>query len=96
MEIVLWAILVTIILQGSLSLWFVRWILWRNRALTELMIWRKTNGEKLDVLAKRFRIGSATKSPPAPTPEPDHEAELVVKPDISHLEIANINLTLHE
>ena len=96
MEIVLWAIIVTIILQGSLSLWFVHWILWRNRALTELMVWRKTNGEKLDGLAKRFRIGSSTTAPPAPTPEPINEPELVVEPDISYLEIRDVTLTLHE
>ena len=96
MEIILWAVVVTLILQGSLSLWFVRWILWRNQALTELIVWKKTNGEKLDVFAKRFRIGSHTPAPPAPTPEPETEPEPQVKPDIAHLEIADINLTLHE
>jgi hypothetical protein len=96
MEIILWAIIVSLILQGSLSLWFVRWILWRNQALTELIVWKKTNGEKLDVLAQRFRIGSHTNTPPAPTPEPEIEPEPQVKPDITHLEIADINLTLHE
>ncbi len=96
MEIVLWAIIVTLILQGSLSLWFVRWILWRNQALTALIVWQKTNGEKLDVLAKRFRIGSHKPTPPAPTPEPEPKPEPIFEPDIAHLEIADINLTLHE
>jgi hypothetical protein len=27
-------------LQGTLSIYFVRWVLWRNKLLTELAVWK--------------------------------------------------------
>ena len=92
LELLVWVLTAVVVAQGGLSLWFVRWILWRNQSLTDLITWQKLNGEKLNILASRFRIST----PPAPTPEPEVEPEPAFEPDIAHLEIANINLTLHE
>jgi len=39
-----WTLLVVlafiVCFQGILSLYFVRWVLWRNKLLTELAVWK--------------------------------------------------------
>jgi hypothetical protein len=39
-----WTLLVflafVVALQGTLSIYFVRWVLWRNKLLTELAVWK--------------------------------------------------------
>jgi hypothetical protein len=39
-----WTLLVIlafiVALQGTLSIYFVRWVLWRNKLLTELAVWK--------------------------------------------------------
>lgn len=39
-----WALLVIlafiVCFQGILSIYFVRWVLWRNKLLTELAVWK--------------------------------------------------------
>ena len=56
LEIIVWILAAFIITQGGLSLWFVRWVLWRNQQLTDLISWKHLNGKKLDILASRFKI----------------------------------------
>lgn len=58
LEIIVWILVAMVLAQGGLSLWFVNWVLWRNKSLTDLIAWKQLNGEKLDILASRFRIST--------------------------------------
>jgi hypothetical protein len=98
LEIIVWILVATVLAQGGLSLWFVNWVLWRNKSLTDLIVWKQVNGEKLDILASRFRITT-------PKPlcdwcgEPHNRADCPNDPDkynLQQVEVKPITLTLED
>lgn len=98
LEIIVWILVATVLAQGGLSLWFVKWILWRNKSLTDLIVWKKVNGEKLDILASRFRI-----TVPKPRcdwcDEPHDREECPNNPDkysLQQVEVKSITLTIED
>jgi hypothetical protein len=48
-----------LIIQALLLLYFVKWVLWRNTRLTELLIWHHKNAERFAVL-DRFKTSPRT------------------------------------
>lgn len=85
-------LVVYLVINALLSLFFVRWVLWRNRRLTELIVWHHRNSERFKVL-DRFRT-SPRPQPAVETPsEPAGEREPY---SIDDLEIADVSWALEE
>tara|TARA_R110001592_G_scaffold302405_2_gene574329 strand:+ start:190 stop:432 length:243 start_codon:yes stop_codon:yes gene_type:complete len=74
-----------LVVQGLLLLYFVRWVLWRNHQLTDLIVWKHQNADRMAVL-DRFKT-----SRPAETPEPQGE-----RYSVDHLDIKPIEWALEE
>lgn len=72
-----------LVIQGFLLLFFVRWVLWRNTQLTDLLVWHRLNQDRFKVL-DRFRTSpppvTETPSEPAGERKPYSIDDLDIKP----------------
>lgn len=81
-----------LVIQGLLLLYFVRWVLWRNQQLTDLIVWKHQNADRMAVLDRFKTSRPANTSPVSPeTPEPQGE-----RYSVDHLDIKPIQWALEE
>ena len=81
-------LLTYLVVQGLLLLYFVRWVLWRNNQLTDLIVWKHQNADRMAVL-DRFKTSRPAATPE--TPEPQGE-----RYSVNHLDIKPIEWALEE
>lgn len=78
-------LVIYLFVQALLLIYFVRWVLWRNHQLTDLIVWKHQNVDRMAVL-DRFKTSRPVNTPPVTpeTPEPQGERysveDLNVKP----------------